>query len=436
MNGTMSNMFLNLGSKVLIVLTGATSQVLLARILGPSGRGSYAVALLFSTVLTMLFVLSTDTAGRYYILNRRFTLSEGVAHITICGLIGCTVAVAFGLLLIQLPFPFLAKSTPICFYLALATIPSSFFSYAYLALLAADDKFRWFFIVSSGSSVLGLVLIFVFLGLLRFGVAGAVLAININQISTIFAVLAVLRRSYGLRLARVTRQGMIDMFRYGARYYAGKIGNQANFHIGTIILALFADQTEIGMFSLAVTLTSQIMLVPDSLGDILMPRIAADQLQGQSELVAKVCRIMCLLSGFVLFTFAIFAEPIITVLFSKGFILMVPLVQILSVGFFCRSTVKMMEYYFIMTGNPKIVSTSTLLGVTVNLALMSVLMPILGLSGAATAMSVSYMAGSSFLSLNFCQRTGKDFGEVWRHKKSDWLAITENTHRLFLKQRS
>jgi len=432
MRSGLRNFITNFGSKIMMVLFGLASQSIIARMLGPSGRGSYAVALLFANILTMLFVVGTDTAGRYYVLNRRFTLSEGVTHILVCGLLGCVLSIGVGLLIMKFPLSFLTKSSPLCFYLSLATIPLSLFSYAFLTLLAANDKFGWYFLIGAGSSFLGLILNIVFLWFLRLGVAGVIMALSVNQAVTIVVVLMVLRIKYGLKLARPTWQGVIDMFSYGGRYYVGKISNKVNFQIGNIILAFFASQADIGLFSLAVGITSYIMLIPDSLGDIMMPRIAAD-LRGKPELTAQACRMVGLITGSALLILVLFAKPIIILLFSRAFEPMVPILQIVTVGFFFRSACKMIEYYFLMTNRPGVSSTATAIGVAVNLFLMWWLLPIMGLFGAAISMSISYIISSLILVLLYCRKTGTGFTELCCQRRTDWQLLSESARRLYVK---
>lgn len=410
------------GSKILIVLTGIGAQSCLARFLGTAGRGSYAVATLFATVLILVFLVGTDVAGRYFVANRRFTLSEGVANIVACGLIGCVAAVGAGLLVMQLPLAFLKKATPECFYLALATIPVSVFSYAFVTLLTPLRDFRWYAVIGTGGAVAYLLLNLLFLWAFRWDVNGAMLAIFINGVLATAAVLAVLRWKHGLALVRPTWKGVRGMFGYGIRYYAGKMSNLVNFQIGTMILAFFASKDDIGLFSQAVTFTGGIMVITDSLGDVVMPRVAEDA-KGRPELVAQVSRMVSLVCGPMLLVLAVLTDPIITILFGAAFLPMTPIVRILCIGFFLRSACKMLECYFLMTNRPGVSSTATVIGVGVNVGLMWLLMPVMGLLGAATAMTVSYAVSSALLMVAFSRHSGTGLMTMWRYQRSDWSAL-------------
>ncbi|MCX5682210.1 MAG: polysaccharide biosynthesis C-terminal domain-containing protein [Planctomycetota bacterium] len=417
------------GSRAVIVLAGLGSQSCMAWLLGPAGRGSYSVAMLFTTVLSLIFIIGTDVAGRYFVSNGRFTISEGVSQILACGLLGCAVAVGVGLILMQLPLAFLSKASVSCFYLALVLIPLSFFSSALLVLLAALREFGWYAVVGIAGTLLGLTLNLVFLWGLRWDVEGAVLAALINNALTIVVVLAILRRKHGLAPVWPTYLGISEMFHYGIRYYAGKISNQANFQVGTIILAFFATREEIGLFSLAVTMTCQIMMVTEALGDVAMPRLAGDA-RGRPELVTQANRLVSLVSGPLLLVLAVFAEPIVTVLFSPEFVPMVPVIRVLAVGFFIRSATKMMEYYFMMTNRPGVSSTATTIGVVINLALLGILMPVIGLLGAAIAMTASFAFSGVYLILAFRRQSHMSLAAMWRYQRSDWAAMQDALSRI------
>ena len=412
------------GAKILILACTIGAQSCLARMLHTEGRGSYAVATLFGTMLNLIFLVGTDVAGRYFVANRRFTVSEGVAHILACGLIGCAAAVGAGLVLMQLPLAFLEKATPLCFYLALATIPVSVLSVASLTMLATLRDFGWYAGIGIASAVSYLVLNVLFLWVFQWDVAGGMLAIIVNGALTVVVGMAVLRRRHGLVAAWPTWKGIREMFGYGIRYFAGRISNQVNFQIGTMILAFFATKEEIGMFSLAAVMANQIMTVPDSLGEVVMPRVAGDA-QGRPELVAQVSRMVSLVCGPLLLGLAVLAAPVTRILFGSEYLPMVPIIQILCVGFFLRSACKMIEYYFLMTNHPGVSSTATVLGIAANLGLMWLLMPWIGLEGAAAAMVGSFVVSGIILMIAFRRYSGMRPLEVWRYRRADWAALRE-----------
>ena len=127
--------------KLVTIVTVLGTQSCLAWFLGPEGRGSYAVCVIFATVLSTIFVIGCDVASLYFVASGRFSISEGLTYSLIYGGLGSLLAIAAGLGILQLDFPFLSKAGRAAFHLALLSIPLSLFSLILLNLLTAVRHF-------------------------------------------------------------------------------------------------------------------------------------------------------------------------------------------------------------------------------------------------------------------------------------------------------
>jgi O-antigen/teichoic acid export membrane protein len=416
-------------SRVVILAAGLASQSALAWLLGPGGLGSYTVCLLFSSLLSLVFLFGMEFAGRYFVASRRFTLSEGISHILVCGLIGCAAAIGVGLLLMQMPLAFLLKASPQAFYLALGLIPTSLFSGSCVRLFSALGEFRWQAILTSVLTPMQPLFYVLMIWVLRLGVEGALLAILLNNVLTLAAALAFFRWKHDLTWARPTLKGVYDMFHYGIRYYGGQVSNQVNFQAGTIILAFFASKEAVGMFSLAEKVVGYILMVPDSLGEVLIPRVAVDD-RGRASLVAQSSRLSAVVCAGLLALLALCAKPFVHVFFSSAFLPMVPLIWVLAIGFAIRAATKVIEYFMLATNRPGVSSLAVGVGVVTNLALLWLLMPLLSVLGAAIAMSGSFLLSGLILTVAFGHYTGMRQWEIWRPRRADYLMLVEVFRRV------
>ena len=212
------------------------------------------------------------------------------------------------------------------------------------------------------------------------------------------------------------------MLSYGLRYYVGKISNTVNYQIGTIILAFIANEAEIGMFAVASQLATKAMLFPDTLSTVLMPRSSLAK-DGGKDLVAYSARVTLVVCGFGLLLLAIFAKPIIYLLFSAKFAQAVPLLQILCLGVFVRSVCKIFAPYLLGINHPEMASVSVLIGTLINLGLLWYLYPLIGIKGAAVGMVVSYFVSSAILLIGFLKYSQKTFTDIFSFRKQDWVYI-------------
>ncbi|MCX5653836.1 MAG: polysaccharide biosynthesis C-terminal domain-containing protein [Planctomycetota bacterium] len=416
------------GTKMVLLLTGIASQSIMAWILGPGERGSYAVCLLFSTLLSIVFMVGCDYAAIYYVASKKFSVSEAVIQTFIYGGIGSILAIGAGLAIMQFPLAFLQKAPYSAFYFSLALVPISLFSFTFLEILTALREFGWYGRIAVAVGVLQVALMALLVWAFRFGVVGALAATMSNQALVIVVALLFLRRKHGLTWSRPSLAKMKMMFSYGIRYYIGKIGNNLNFQIGTIILAMFATKEDVGLFDVATLLAARIMMLPDVLMTVLIPRVASDRM-GRPELIVQGARVVFVVSAVALGALVLLAEPVISVLFSPAFLPMALVVRLLALGVLARSASKVFVPYLLGTDHPGASSASVIIGMVVNLGVLVVLMPSMGLAGAAVAMTAGYLVGSFILSMSFCRYSGLRYREIWRFQRSDWAPMFDMVRR-------
>ena len=87
---------LTFGSKVAGLLISVAGQGCLAWVLGPSDRGSYAVCVIYETLLAVIFMVGCELAGVVFVSSGRLSLSEGITNSFILILAGSLLAVIAG----------------------------------------------------------------------------------------------------------------------------------------------------------------------------------------------------------------------------------------------------------------------------------------------------------------------------------------------------
>lgn len=431
------------GSRVVTMLLAVGTQSAIAWSLGVAGRGAYGVCLLLTTVLIIVCVFGSEVAAQYFLASKRMSVSEVVMNTLVFGGFGCVLAIAVGLLGMYapaawVPYPpfkwfatFCDKASASELHFALAMIPTTFFSMTFIGLLNSLAEFGWLAVMSVLGALGQLIFILLFVPLLKWGTVGALAAMLVANGLTIAAVLVFLRRKYALGWVRPSRRSLMDMLHYGLRYYVGKVSNQVNFQLGAIILACYAGATQedLGLFTLALVLTKQIMMIPDTLSAVLIPRVAVDK-EGRSELIAQSSRVTLVVSGLALAGLCIFAHPIIRVAFSAEFLPMVPLIWIMSLGVLLRCASKLFVPFLVNTNHPGIASWSVLIGTIVNVVALWWLMPRYGLIGVSWAMTLGYGAGAVILAFGFTRISGMPQRETWRFRRTDWEPFAAVWHRI------
>lgn len=417
-------------SRVTRIVLGIATQSVLAWMLGVSLRGSYAVCFVFSSLLGLVFQLGTDVASVYFVASKRFTPSEGMTYIMVCGSISGLLAVGVGYTVMQFPLEFFQKAPSVAFQLALLQMVIMFFSIPLPSLLIALQEFSWSAILNASASVFNLLLVGGLLLVFPKSLNAALMAtIGTGLFSTTFAI-TILRRKYKIRLVRPKLRPLLEMVSYGLRYYLGKLSNQVNFRVATVILAFFASESEIGLFSVALLLATYTLMIPDTLGTVLMPRVAADE-KGRHELVARCARAVGLVCAVVLGLLCLLATPLIRIVFSPEFLPMVPLVRIMAIGVLFRCIGKLFVPYLIGMNHPGTASLAVGVGVATNLLLLWILLPLMGLIGAAMAMAANYMISSLILTAAFTRVSKMNLRSTFRFQSSDWAPLRRLRVKVF-----
>lgn len=413
---------LTLGSKIAVLVLALGTQSCLAWTLGAAGYGSYAVAMLFLVILSLVFMIGCETAGVYFVASKKMTLSAGLIHTSIMIGIGSVAAIVAGLVVLELPLSFVPKASWWAFRLALLGIPITAFTGVFTKMLTSIGKFYWFAVVSVIHSTTQLLLVFLFVGLLSWGVEGALLALlAAGMVSALVAANLFCRRNK-LNWVRPSPRVLWEMFHYGLRYYAGKLSNAANLRLGTLVLALFASKSEIGLFAVAASLPSKVWMIPNTLSAVLLPRVARDD-AGRSALVAQCARLSGVACGTLLLILVICARPIVAMLFSPDFLPAVPLVRIIALGVFVRGLCKVFGAYLIWTNHPGLQSIAVISGAVTNLVLLWLLLPMMGLVAAAISMTAGYFVMSAIMAERFSRLSGIKKRQMCRFCRSDWNVL-------------
>jgi O-antigen/teichoic acid export membrane protein len=217
-----------------------------------------------------------------------------------------------------------------------------------------------------------------------------------------------------------TGRGLRQVMGFGVRYYFGKVGNIVNFQLGTLLLAFSAATTEaeIGFFAFGLTLVEGVLFLPDTLTIVLSPRVFVDP-KGRVELVTQCNRIVTVLCGAALVVGALLAPPFFA-LFVPEYLPAVVLVWILVPGVWSRSASKLFVPYLQSQNRVGIASVAVVAGGVVNLAVLLILLPVIGLPAAALGVVGNHVVVTAVLAVAFHRCSGQGVWASWRPRRSDW----------------
>jgi O-antigen/teichoic acid export membrane protein len=393
------------------LLAGAVLSVVIARTIGPSGNGDFALLVTLTGIATMLASLGLTAGITYEVSRGRWSVGHAFRTSYLVGIGFGTVGALAGLVvfLVLQDSVFHGLETKLALVALVSVPPVLAYQFGDAILLARERYESYAALEISHSATLLLVggaLVFPFA--LTGAVVGLLAAALVGATTGAFLLGREARREPAGR-----EQGsLVRALRFGLQSWGANLLQQVNYRFDVIILAGFASAAAVGLYSVALTMTAVAWILPQSLQTVLFPRAASlDESAMVGEItadesdaaVAKAVRhgvLLTLPAALLISALLLVAIPVLygskfhdSILL--GFILL-PGVLLLGIG-------KVLSSAIAGRGYPRYTLYIAAVSMPLTLGLYFLLIPLYEEWGAAIASSVSY-AFSAVLSLIFFRR--------------------------------
>jgi O-antigen/teichoic acid export membrane protein len=357
--------------------------ILTARLLGPAGKGLYALPGVEAGLVVSAFS-GLGSALSYFLLNRaaaRGMLRPAFATTALFLLAGAAVLVPIALL----------SGERWALVPALASLPAS--AAVNLAAGYAIGIKRVRYSTSVNVAVTVLTLAMMACGLLfvaRSAAVAIVVWIAANTIVGIVAIAAVVAHARRLRGTETvsTREFM---------FFSGKVGlvnlvSLLNYRADLYIVALLTTPAALGMYTVAVSAAESLLVPTQVTALVTSPHIGSLEPKSAAALAARCVRNNLLIALAVCGVLFVCAYPLVRLLYGAAFLPMVGALQILLIGVFAMSLGSPMASYFTLKlGKPEVPLTLAGISAAICIATSLALVPTMGIYGAAVASSAAYI---------------------------------------------
>lgn len=382
--GVLGTRLIQLGSTIAV-------SFLLARLLGPEGRGVYAVLILLPTTLFAFGQLGLTSAMVFY-AGRGVRVADLERH-TLGLAIGVSAVVVAGALLAlsSLEQNILRVAPDDLLRLALVALPLRLVATLGGSVLYGLQRFRAYNLILAAQSLLGVVLVVAIVGILGAGVGGALAAYLLFLAIGTLAVVAYLdrvRRAAAGNSAQRVSAG--ELLGYGLRLYPASLGTFFGYRADVFLLGwLLGSPTEIGIYAVAVSLAELVFNVPDAVSTVLFPRIASASREEADRLAPAMARATVIVTGLAAIA-VIPAAWLALRLILPAFVDGMPALVVLLPGIVSLSVAKILTSYLSGIEQLAPVTTAAVASLVVNLGANLALIPARGIVGAAAASLLSY----------------------------------------------
>ena len=376
-----------LASRVGVLGLNVATGIMIARTLGPAGRGAAAAVALWPVVLCGMLTLGIPVALRYYIRRNPRDAEEYFSiGLLLSALLGA-IATVVGLLVLpywlrHYPVSVVRYAQAMMFFAPLISINT---------LLQAYLEARgWFARSSSMVSLPTAGTLLCLLGLFAFHALDPLtvpLAYEIPFSIATIAMLYRLRRSIR-KPWDLVRRGRV-LLHFGARAYGIDLINTLSAQIGQVIVIGSLSAGSFGLFAVAINASRLLGVVGSSLDTVLFPKASELDREDAIALVLRLARVI-FAANVIAGALLIAAMPfLVRLAYGVKYAAVTPVAQVLTAEIIVGATVGTLSQAFMATGRPGLVTVFQTVGLCTSFPLLLVLVPRYGLLGAAYAIFLS-----------------------------------------------
>lgn len=398
-----------LGFRVVTVLALLAITTLTARWLGPEGRGVYTLVLLVSAI-GVTFLGGMGSALAYEISNlgrpQRTVVANALALALGIGLAALLITVAV----------YLVAGDPDLWWLVVAGAaqpPLLCGAALTFALLGADDH-RNYNRAILAPSALSLLFLLVLLGPGRLAgdaessVLLALVAWLLAQCGTVLWLLWIGRHRWlPPAFKAVTPAGMAGMLTFGMQSGLADLVSFFNYRVDLLVLGLLRGTEEVGIYSVAVQIAEGLWFISSAIGVAIYARVGQLPRAEAAQLTARSMRHAIFIIAVLALGAVLVAGVLMPLVFGAEYDAAVTAFRLLAPGIVIFGLGRIFSTFFTNAlGRPRIplLIAATSLGISVPLCF--VLVPSLGMNGAAIATTVSYAASMLLAIILFSRETG------------------------------
>jgi O-antigen/teichoic acid export membrane protein len=417
-----------------IATTGLSIVIglILARVLGPAGKGEFNVVTLLPVTLMVLTQFGLPQALGFFAARGQ---TDGINRKTVvlAAALGLPVLALMILLIPVLRATILGFIDPWEIVLGLASFPLLLHATFTTGVILARQAVRWYAFVNVGQAVISVVLFVLLLGVLQLGVVGALwvlLAVNF-LIAAGFLVGSVRVTARDPNRAPISYR---ELFRYGLPLYPGALTQHFSVRLDVYLLAgLLADPAApIGYYSVAVTMAQLVMFLPTAVSSLFFPHVAGSSRESADRQVPMLSRVTLLLTTGMAVLLIPAAIVLIRVFLPAFESSLAPLFVILP-GVVALSLVEVLGSYVYGVGAQAWSSAIKIGALVVNAVANLILIPRYGIVGAAASSLISYTATGVAFSVLSARLSGASVLDFWIPRRSDVQFVATTTTGMILR---
>ena len=376
--------------QALLVISG----ILVARVLGPEGRGYIALLVAFPVILSQLGTLGLPQAATYFIAMNRDDVSEVYNRLKVPIICQVLLLVTIHLVIVYLYVRLEPGEVMLSGYLSIIVIPGMLVQEYGLAALQGCQLYMTFNVVRLMPATIYTILILLIF-LTQKASLPSIVFVWVCSYAIVGLFVAYFVRYIVLGLAKKKNEtrspGFSQMIKFGLKGLFGTVSPMQNFRLDQLVAGLFLSPAALGLYVVGQAFTNLVHFIAQSASMVEYPAVAASGSKNtERRLIWRFFVSVSVMNVVVVFTLIALMPVLITFLFGKAFTGSIPIARLLLLGAYFESLRRILMEGMKGMGKPEISTWAELSMYPLFAVLAPILIPYYGLIGLAAAVISCY----------------------------------------------
>jgi len=222
-----------------------------------------------------------------------------------------------------------------------------------------------------------------------------------------------------------------EMLRYGTSIQVPTLVSTLNKFQSILLKGLHCDEASIGVFGSGTQVTEGVNIIGTSIGLVEFSTLSnTEKKERAAQLTLRFMKLAILLTFTALLVICLLPTSFFEWIFSGEFAEIRPVILLIAPGIVFFSAHTILANYFSGTGKPKYNLYASLIGLSVTLTAAFILIPYLGIKGAAITTTLTYTALFVYQWIVFHKYTGSRLYQLIPNCE-DWGWVKTTIHELF-----
>jgi O-antigen/teichoic acid export membrane protein len=218
---------------------------------------------------------------------------------------------------------------------------------------------------------------------------------------------------------------VVTMLKYSPFMQFGSFFQMLNYRLSYYIIERFFGPGLLGVFSVGTQVSESVWIVGRGAATVHYARLSnTNDMNYAKNLTLALMKGVAVVTFFLLFIMALLPKSVYLFLFGAGFTEARIVVLILAPGMLFTAITMIISHYFSGVGMPKYSMYGSAVGLVMTLSVGFILIPVLGIRGAALTTTLSYLVCMCYLIIVFMRKTGAGFRDFKIHKSDFSLLRT------------